>query len=283
MLSFSRVAATSLAFLFAVCAFQVRRCSAHDFVAVLFDDDSAKSLKVDAPLPRRLKAELIDRLVEAGARGLVLKFFEDLPSDAEQDRLYAQALCKLPTVLQACLCSDGTEQALPTRFALTHTNKFWFKSVLADVQGYIPLEQFSACARGIGFVDLIRPEGIPLVESYRGQFVPSFYVSALELETGEHANFSSGTNVVFGTRRLSLNQDAEHTVAHLPSLDYIAFRDVLNGVVAKERLKSKVVIVGYEGDRIHKIATKWGEIGAHRLFIQSLFALHRDLQDSTKK
>src|SRR4029079_8299102 len=75
---------------------------AHDFVAVFFDDESAAELHVDAPLPRDLVAQVITKLHEAGARGLVLKWFVDLPRDKQQDEALAKALCLMPTTLQAC-------------------------------------------------------------------------------------------------------------------------------------------------------------------------------------
>jgi hypothetical protein len=263
----------------------VTPCIAHDFVAVFFDDESAKTLHADTPLPRGLKAQAINRLRAAGARGLVLKFFEDLPRDEEQDREFTKALCLMPTVLQACLCTDGSTNPLPSRFWIQETNRIRSETSLSDVQGYIPLAQFNACARGVGFVDLnsARPESIPLIEVYQGHWVKSFYINALELETGQSANYSSGTNVTFGTRSLSFDKFGEHAITtDLESLDYIPFHHVLDGTVPDDRFRGKVIILGYEGNRIHAIHTRWGEIRAHRLFVQSLLALHRDLQERTK-
>jgi CHASE2 domain-containing sensor protein len=259
------------------------RSDAHDFVTVFFDDESAKALHTDAPLPRALKAQAIKMLYEAGARGLVLKYFEDLPSDAEQDRTYAKALCLLPTTLQACLCLDGSTNALPGQFYITKTNRIRLQSVMSEKQGYIPLPQFCACARGVGFVDLERPDGIPLIERYQGRLVKSLYVTALELETGERADYSSGTNVVFGNRSLSYNELGEHQITgELRKLEYLPFHHVLQGTVAREKLRGKVVILGYDGTRIHSIHTPWGEIKAHRLLVQSLIALTEDLKPVKK-
>jgi hypothetical protein len=252
---------------------------AHDFIPVFFDDESAMALHVDAPLPRKLTAEMITRLHQAGARGLILKFFVDLPKDDEQDQALAKALCLMPTTLQACLCRDGSTNSLPLRFLIAETNRFHLKSVLSDVQGYIPLPVFSACARGVGFVDLLRPDGIPLIEAYRGSFVKSLYVTALELETGERANYSSGTNVTFGTRSLSFNEFGEHPIPRdLEELDYVPFHQVLKGSVPMEQFKGKVVIIGYDGSRIHSIKSPWGEMKAHRLFVHSLIELRNDLK-----
>src|SRR6476659_169921 len=105
------------------------RGCAHDFVAVFFDDDSAKELQVDAPLPRDLVARVITELHEAGARGLVLKFFYDLPSDPKKDEAVAKALCLVPTVLQACHEEDGSTNALPERFRIPQTDDLELEEV----------------------------------------------------------------------------------------------------------------------------------------------------------
>src|SRR5262245_11278286 len=118
---------------------------AHDFVAVFFDDDSVKELHVDAPLPRDLVAKLITKLHDAGARGLVLKWFLDLPRDKEQDEALAKALCLMPTTLQACHKEDGSTNALPERFRIAQTDDLELKEVMSSDRGYLPLPIFSKC------------------------------------------------------------------------------------------------------------------------------------------
>lgn len=256
-------------------------CCAHDFVAVFFDNDSAKALQVDAPVPRDLKAKVIGKVAEAGARGLVVKFFEDLPRNETNDQIYAKALCLMPTTLQACLCLDGATNGLPERFFITKTNQFRLRSVIADKQGYIPLPAFSACARGVGFVDLERPDDIPLLEMYQGHFVKSLYVTALELESGNMADYSSGSRVSFGKRSLSFNSAGEHPLPiRLKDFTYVPFHQVLNGTIPAEKFRGKIVILGYDGTRIHGIKTSRGEIKAHRLFVQSLMALAEELESA---
>jgi hypothetical protein len=149
---------------------------------------------------------------------------------------------------------------------------------MSDKQGYLPLPQFAKCARGVGFVDLERPFGIPLIEQYQERLVKSLYVTALEIETNERADYSAGTNVVFGNRTLSYNELGEHAITgEFERLDYIPFHHLLQGHVAREKVRGKVVILGYDGARIHEIKTPRGDIKAHRLFVQSLIALTRDL------
>lgn len=252
---------------------------AHDFVAVFFDDDSANELHVDAPLPRDLVAKLITKLHDAGARGLVLKWFLDLPRDKQQDEALAKALCLMPTTLQACHKEDGSTNALPERFHIPDSNDLELTEVMSSDRGYLPLPIFSKCARSVGFVDLAlnRTDSIPLVEGYQDRLVKSLYVTALELELRETASYK-GNRVIFGARSLTFNSLGEHPIKALPKLDYVAFHRVLNGSVPLEQFKNKVIILGYDGRRIHFIKTKWGEIRAHRLLVQSLLALTEELE-----
>ena len=255
------------------------RGCAHDFVAVFFDDDSAKELHVDAPLPRDLVAQVITKLHEAGARGLVLKWFVDLPRDKQQDEALAKALCLMPTTLQACHKADGSTNALPERFRIQQTDDLELKEVMSSDRGYLPLPIFSKCARGVGFVDLAveRTDSIPLVEGYQDNLVKSLYVTALELELREPAVYKKD-RIIFGAKTLSFDSLGEHPIKALPKLDYVPFHRVLNGSVSLEQFKDKVIILGYDGRHIHSIKTKWGEIKAHRLLVQSLLALTEDLE-----
>lgn len=249
----------------------------HDFVAVFFDDESATELHADAPLPRDLVAQVITRLHEAGARGLVLKFFYDLPSDPKKDEAVAKALCLMPTALQACHRPDGSTNVLPERFRLPKNHNLNLDGVMWSDRGYLPLPIFSKCARSVGFVDLERTDSVPLVEAYQDDLVKSLYVSALEIELREPAIYK-GSKVIFGAKTLSFNSEGEHPIKALPKLDYIPFHSVLNRSVPAKTFKDKVIILGYEGRRIHSIKTKWGEIKAHRLLVQSLLALTQDLE-----
>jgi CHASE2 domain-containing sensor protein len=249
----------------------------HDFVAVFFDDDSATELHADAPLPRDLVAQVITQLHDAGARGLILKFFYDLPSDPKKDEAVAKALCLMPTTLQACHRADGSTNALPKRFCIPKNDDLGLDSVMWSDRGYMPLPIFSKCARGVGFVDLERTDSVPLVEAYQEDLVKSLYVTALELQLGETAIYR-GTNVIFGSKALSFNSVGEHPIKALPKLEYVPFHHVLSRKTRLDRFKDKVIILGYEGRRIHSIKTRWGEIKAHRLFVQSLLALTEELE-----
>jgi hypothetical protein len=208
-----------------------------------------------------------------------LKWFLDLPRDKEQDEALAQALCLMPTTLQACHKEDGSTNALPERFRIPQTEPFELTTVMFSDRAYLPLPIFSKCARGVGFVDLAvdRTDSIPLVEGYQDDLVKSLYVTALEIELREPAVYK-GNRVIFGAKTLTFNSLGEHPIKALPKFDYVPFHRVLNGSASLAQFKDKVIILGYDGRRIHSIKTRWGEIKAHRLLLQSLLALREDLE-----
>jgi hypothetical protein len=185
----------------------------------------------------------------------------------------------MPTTLQACHKADGSTNALPERFRILQTDDLELTEVMSNDRAYLPLPIFSKCARGVGFVDLAvdRTDSIPLLEGYQDNLVKSLYVTALELELRETAIYKKD-RVTFGVKSLSFNAMGEHRIKALPKLSYVPFHHVLNGSIPPEQFKNKVVILGYDGGRIHSIKTKWGEIKAHRLLVQSLLALTDDLE-----
>ncbi len=84
-----------------------------DFVVVFIDADTEAKFGA-MPLNRGLLAEGVEAIANAGAKGLVIKFFLDQARDERDDKRLAGALSHIPTVLQARL--DDTERS-PNRLA----------------------------------------------------------------------------------------------------------------------------------------------------------------------
>jgi adenylate cyclase len=71
-------------------------------------DDALRELKLEWPWPRRLHAELIDRLAQGGAVVIGLDLVFDTPAkDPEDDRLFAQSIARAGNVV---LAADFREQ-----------------------------------------------------------------------------------------------------------------------------------------------------------------------------
>lgn len=54
---------------------------------------------------------------------------------------------------------------------------------------------------------------------------------------------------------------------------------LLNGKMESGRLKDRVVILGYDGAKIHTVPTPLGRIRAHRLFYYGLVSIMRRFEE----
>lgn len=249
------------------------------FELVLIDAASEKQLG-GFPVDRALVAKAIMQLKDAGARGVVLKFFYDQPSQsAESDKALANAIGSIKTLLQARI--DEAELAgnpLPARF-FQDVVVGNFKTSLTGTSGWIPLAPFAAAAHDIGFVDIASPDSVPMIESYQGKPVKSLTLAALELATGERAKVESGVRLTLGSQSLALTEDnlvaLKLTTVNLP--DALPFTALLGGKFDKSLFRNKVVVIAYDGAKMHFLTTKAGTVKAHRLFYLGLLDTYRQL------
>ena len=87
--------------------------------AVVYIDARAEVEFGGVPLSREVLSRGIDRIAQAGARGLVLKFFLDQAKDERGDGMLADSLSRLPTLLQARLDNkEAHPNVLASRFTL---------------------------------------------------------------------------------------------------------------------------------------------------------------------
>ncbi|MBU6400980.1 MAG: hypothetical protein KGS61_11720 [Verrucomicrobia bacterium] len=106
----------------------------------------------------------------------------------------------------------------------------------------------------------------------------------MELALGSKATIHDqelriGNHVITLDRRLQI-------ATRFPSrddLEYIGFDALLDGKLDAKTFHDKVVILGYDGNRMQKLPTPMGEIKAHRLFCYGLFDLYRRMTSSRKR
>jgi len=244
------------------------------FAIILIDSETERQYG-DFPLDRRLIAQGIDRLADMQAKGVVLKFFFDLPKEADTDAALAKAMGRLPTILQARI--DDSElhaNFLPDRFFFKEAQSGEVHA-FSGRSGWIPLPIFSANARDIGFVDLSTPGQTDIVEKYQGKTVRSLALCCLELAFDSNSRIVAGKSLKLGGKSIPL--DSENRVpVHFPAtnrLEYLKFHDLLAKKIDPHKVKGRVVILGYDGKKIPKIESPLGAIGAHRYFIYALMDL----------
>lgn len=247
---------------------------ASPFVAVLIDAKTEAALGT-FPYDRKVYADAVKAARLAGAKAVVLKFFLHEPGSPAGDAALERELGLIPAFLQARIDDSWKNpNPYPERFLLKDA-KGRFANALGGSSGWVPLERFSKAAKGVGFADLAsadRPTTFPLVEVYQGRVVPSLYLSVLQWLLGAQPLVVDGVEVVLGARKLPLasGDEADVWLPPVAALDYVPFLDLVKGRAPAERLRGKVVLLGYDGDKQTTFKTKAGKLGAHRL---SYFAL----------
>ena len=270
------VAALALLLFWVTCGV-LRASSFQDDFVVVFIDASSEAKHGPFPLDRSILARGIRKAHDLHARGVVLKFFMDLPRVAAGDRLFAQSLTNLPVLLQASV--DGGEahpNPLPERCFLSGMKA---RTAVAGRNGLIPLPMFATNALDIGFVNFSATE-VPLLETYQERTVKSLFICAIELATGKRAVIEPGSRITFGS--LQLPMDARNCIqTKLPpkdELSYVPFEKLLAGEIPEKQIHGKVVILGYDGPQIHSFPTSIGQIRAHRLFVHALQNVYGQLE-----
>lgn len=243
------------------------------FIAVFIDRQT--ELKLGAfPYDRSILAAAVRRSADLGAKGVVLKFFLDLPRSTVGDGELAEAMKSTPVLLQAG-DGNGSSAVLPERFKLTLP-----AGVLAfrSSGGGIPLTAFLTSARDVGFVDNISQDRLPAIERFGDGYVKSLYVECLELATGQRAQVTPGVSIQFGEKGLTLDSRNQLTwkMPARDDLNYVSFADFLGGSDRTD-VRDRVVVIGYDGDQSPIVSTPIGPVKVHRLFHYALLSLNSSL------
>ncbi|MBI2522308.1 MAG: CHASE2 domain-containing protein [Bdellovibrio sp.] len=255
----------------------VIQAAPNPFVAVFIDAKTEKGLG-PFPYDRAVTAQAISKLREAGAKGVVIKYYLDqaLPGTGDDD--LALEIKRFPVLLQARFEADEkAPNPLPARFNMAARVQGKSDKLLTGKSGWIPLAKLSQNCAGVGFVDVAseHESEVPLVVNYRSMLVPSLWLAALELLEGAKAKVVIGKQATIGKLRLSVN-DAGESKYQLPAsdkIDALSFVDLVGGRIERKKIAGKIVILGVDVEKIPTFETKIGKIGIHRLFYHTLVGL----------
>ena len=242
------------------------------FTFVMINSDTER-LYGSLPFNRALVARAVESLTAAKAKGVILKFFYDLPSTEENDSLLERSICASSVALQAGLNDDeGTTGPLESKFQFEGPRFAVLLPLFSGDKALLPLERFRRCASAVGFVDSTESQ-VPLFELYQGKLVKSLQLVALEMVSNQTAQADGAGFVKLGSARLELMHEIVFPATN--SISYIPFHDVLSQEPSSWRTKveGSVVVLGYDGKNIHTINTPLGAVGAHRFFIYGLLSL----------
>ena len=242
-------------------------------LAFVMIDAQTEAVYGSLPFNRAVIAEAIERLTAAKAKGIVVKFFYDLPSTEPNDQALEQSICSATVALQASLNdAEGTTNGLEPKFQVSGASNEDFPSLFVGEKALIPLQRFRRCAKAVGFVDSTQSQ-FPLMEVYQGKMVKSLQLVALEMASGQKAEVDPTGFVKMGAARLAMMHSIEFQNATPPS--YIPLLELMSDTAKtwQSRVQGAVVVIGYDGKNIHSIQTSRGPLGAHRFFIAGLMSL----------
>ena len=254
---------------------------ADKFAVVMIDNESEAKLG-PFPYDRALMAKAIEASAKGGAKAVVFKFFFDQPRTSVGDAALCAAMHILPVVLQARLDgNEGTAQEIPPRFELGPSR---LATPVRGERGWIPLPTLLEAASAVGFVDFNSPK-IPLVEEYRGVPYRSLILCCLELAVGAQASVEEGNRIEIGNGFIPVNamDIYEADLTHLEPLKIISFDRLLAGVVERNAIEGRVVIIGLDSAPIPTLLTEHGKMGVHRFFVQCLAASYQTLRANQSK
>lgn len=241
------------------------------FLLVLIDKKTEDALG-PFPYDRGVLAAAVQRSAQLQAKGVVLKFFLNLPRSEKGDRELAEAMGKTKVLLQAGNQDAPGPNRLPDRFKLPLEAGGARKAHPAG-PGAIPLLQLSARAYDVGFVDYFEQDRFPILEWYEDRYVKSLATECLELALDQKAYVTPGKSVAFGGRKLTLDSYSQAAI-RFPANDdvsYVSFTDFLH---SKTPLKDRVVIIGFDAERAPRVQTPIGPVRVHRAFYLALLSLY---------
>jgi len=245
----------------------------------IFITDSDEEILGQFPVKRVQLARIVSKIAEQKPKCILVKFFLDLPKDREGDLELANAFSRTKVILQCRI--DNTEKRpndFPAKFLPVnyHTS---FNNLIQGKSGWIPLTMFSKEANDLGFADIQNTSYVPLFEQYQGKVVKSLYLCALE-ESVEKGTFKISEKALKGERSTLQIVSGSNVKISYPKEDNLRFfsaTDLLTDKISQKNLKNKIVILGYDGRKIHSLDTPIGKIKAHRIFCYGLFSLHQQL------
>jgi adenylate cyclase len=197
-------------------------------VAIVVADEASIQRLGRWPWPRSVHAQLVDRLVKAGAKVIAFDvlFLEQDAERRDADAALGAAARAAKNVVFGAHFQDVTADGIPTKLTLP----------VPTIAGTSP----------VGFVNIFTEidginRKIPLIIDYDNGSVPSLSLAALSLYSGKQPA------EIIRTAGISLNEYNEMLInfaGGYQTFPYYSFSEVLEGKVPAERFKDKIVLVG---------------------------------------
>ena len=234
--------------------------------------DAQSEAKLGGFPSREVLSQLIDRIAAGKPKSIILKYFLDTPGNEADSKLLAQSIGKTRVILQATLNKDPpTSQALDERFFF-QGSLGPLKPALAGDGGWLPQKLFADRAPKVCFVDVVKPERVPMFELFHQRLVESLYACALAEAFGETKLQVERNRISFGDQSLALNEAAEVSIS-LENLDMPVSTSAFQLLEPKfdpAIFAGKVVVLAYTGSRSPTLDVCGMSIPIHQLFLAQL-------------
>jgi len=230
-------------------------------------------------ISRAYLANAIEKISDGEPKGIILKLFIDRPKDEEGDLLLAKSLLRTNVILQ-CRIDDTETQPneFPERF-YSKKRDAKFRGLLKGDKGWITLPMLVTNAFDLGFADIRSASSLPLFVQYKGKVAKSITLCGLEMAFGSSNLKISKNSLRVGDTsvQVSTNSNVAILFPKEDNLRFYSLSDLMNDKIPPERLKDRIVILGYDGPKIHALDTPIGKVKAHRVFCYGLSSLHDQL------
>jgi adenylate cyclase len=244
------------------------------FALVVIDEATEKRLG-SFPIDRAHVAKAIERLADANAKAVVLKFFYDQPAKTPaSDIALVNAMKRTKVLLQARIDdNEPNPNKLPDRFMF---NAPPGKVAVGGVSGWVPLPMFSALAHHVGFVDVQSFDRVPAYERYLDRNVKSLTVAALQAALDDAPLvIRPGVEVSIGAKRIAVDELNQIVVSaeapkRIASHTTTSFIDLIEGRANAAGFANKVVVITYSGKQLNHVKTPFGEMTPHMIFWMGL-------------
>ncbi|MEK6796449.1 MAG: CHASE2 domain-containing protein [Spirochaetota bacterium] len=216
----------------------------------------------------------------ASPKAVVVKFFLDLPGNADTDAALAKEMKAVPTFLQAAV-NTGEKKPNPFDRKAIYTNiQGHVHTIIEGRSGWLPLPEHAAVCQTYGFVDYRgNPEYLPAIEQYNGHIVRSLWLALAEYMFGQ-SEIVAGRELRINGKRLPLtdHQEVRISFPEKDALDALSFVSILSNTFPASRIRDRIVIICYDGEKIGRVNTPVGLITVHRLFYYGMASLYEQIR-----
>lgn len=222
-------------------------------ISIVYVDAKTEKELGEFPISRAHYAKLVKKLNDAKAKYIILKFFFDNKTPADQQLINElKKYNNIFTQAYSYQSEKDSELKIESDFSRGKTKKQLNNDII------FPYPEMMSAMSGVGFVNGILNEDeklsdFELVSEYKGNIYPSLPLVILERELGAKAVFDN-KSVSIKQHKIKLGNDYGFGLKLNKPEYYKTYSmiDILNDRIANDKIKDQLVIIFYDGDKLQK-------------------------------